>query len=285
VPVGISGQLHIGGAGLARGYLNLPDLTAEKFIPNPFSSEAGSRLYSSGDVARYLPSGDIELLGRDDHQVKIRGFRIEPGEIENALAQHSGVSASVVVARGNGPETAPGGAQPRESAKQLVAYIVSRAGWTVSIDELCSFLKHKLPEYMVPSAFVELDALPISPSGKLNRKALPAPGQSRPEHQDNFVPPRTPTEVLLAKTWAGVLNLEKVGVHDNFFEIGGNSLLAMQVISRLRDAFPIELLLCSLFENPTVAALAEQIDVLSWAGKRYEGSIRGGQGAREEIKF
>jgi acyl-CoA synthetase (AMP-forming)/AMP-acid ligase II/acyl carrier protein len=284
VPVGISGQLHIGGAGLARGYLNLPDLTAEKFIPNPFGSEAGSRLYRSGDVARYLPSGDIELLGRDDHQVKIHGFRIEPGEIENALAQHPAVSASVVVTRDNGTETAPG-AQPRESAKQLVAYIVSRAGWTVSVDELRSFLKQKLPEYMVPSAFVELDALPISANGKLNRNALPAPGQSRPEHQDNFVPPRTPTEALLAKTWAEVLNLEKVGIHDNFFEIGGNSLLAMQVISRLRDAFPIELLLSSVFENPTVGALADQVDALSWVGEKYEAPVSGNPGTREEIKF
>jgi amino acid adenylation domain-containing protein len=248
-PVGIPGELHIGGIGLARGYLGLPKLTAEKFIPDAFSDEPGARLYKSGDMARYLPDGNIEFLGRIDHQVKIRGFRIELGEIEAVLGQHPAVRETVVLAR----EDIPGD-------KRLVAYVVSDQKETTTISELRSFLKHKLPDYMAPSAFVFLDALPLTPNGKVDRRALPAPDQSRPELEPAFVAPRTSAEKTLVGIWAEVLRLEPVGIHDNFFELGGHSLLATQVMSRVRTAFQVELPLRTLFEKPTVAELAEVIE-------------------------
>ncbi len=208
--------MHIGGAGVARGYLNRPELTAEKFIPDPFSAEPGARMYKTGDLARYRPDGNIEFLGRADHQVKIRGFRIELGEIEAALGQHPAVREAVVLAR----EDAPG-------EKRLVAYVVAGAR-AADDDDLRRFLKEKLPEYMVPAVFVLLDALPLMPNGKIDRRALPAPDRSRPELDKAFVAPRTPTEELLAEIWAQLLDIERVGVHDNFFDLGGHSLLATQ---------------------------------------------------------
>jgi acyl carrier protein len=230
---------------LARGYLNRPALTAEKFIENPFSDEPGARLYRTGDLARYLPDGNIEFLGRVDYQVKIRGFRIELGEIEAVLDQHPAVRKVVVLAR----EDTPGD-------KRLVAYLVPNQEQAHTASELRMFLKEKLPEYMVPSAFVTLDALPLTPIGKVDRRALPAPDRSRPELGGTFVAPRTSVEERLAGIWAQVLGLERVGIHDNFFELGGHSLLATRVISRTCDAFRVELPLRSLFEAPTVADLA-----------------------------
>jgi len=200
VPIGVVGELYIGGTGLARGYLNRPELTAEKFIPNPFSGDPSSRLYRTGDFARYLPYGNIEFLGRIDNQVKIRGFRIELGEIESVLGTHPGVRETVVLAR----EDSPGD-------KRLVAYVVAAPAFFPSASELRSFLKQKLPEYMVPSAFVFLDALPLTPNGKLDRNALPAPDLSRPELEQGFVAPRTPLEEIIAQIWAEVLKVEKVG--------------------------------------------------------------------------
>jgi amino acid adenylation domain-containing protein len=267
VPIGVSGEVHIGGAGLARGYLNRTDLTAEKFIPNPFSEEPGARLYKTGDLACYLPDGNIEFLGRIDHQVKIRGFRIELGEIESVLGQHPGVREAVVLAREDDENpksktcTEPGRSiENLKSDKRLVAYVVPRREPAPTINELRSFLKEKLPEYMVPSAFVFLDPLPLTPNGKIDRKRLPALDQNRPEPEESYVAPRTPVEELLAEIWAEVLKLDKVGIHDNFFDLGGHSLLATQVISRVRNTFQVEVAVRSLFEMPTVAGLADAIE-------------------------
>nr|MBA3356212.1 amino acid adenylation domain-containing protein [Pyrinomonadaceae bacterium] len=249
VPIGVPGELYIGGAGLAQGYLRRPELTAERFIANPFSAEAGARLYKTGDLARYLPSGEIECLGRLDHQVKIRGFRIELGEVEAVLAGHKSVRENVVVTR----EDVPG-------EKRLVAYVIPKQDEASSVSELRSYLKERLPEYMVPSAFVLLQELPLTPNGKVDRRALPVPDQGRPELEKAFVAPRTAVEELVAGVWADVLRREQVGVYDNFFDLGGHSLLATQVISRVRVALQVELSLHSLFEEPTVAGLAERVE-------------------------
>ena len=250
VPIGVPGELHIGGLVLARGYLDRPDLTAERFIPDPFSREPGARLYRTGDLARYLPDGNIEFLGRIDHQVKVRGYRIELGEIETVLGQHAGVRDVAVLAR----EDKPGD-------RRLVAYLVPNEGQEPVIGELRRFLREKLPDYMIPSAFVTLDALPLTPSGKVDRRMLPAPERGRPEVEGVFVAPRTPVEEMLVGIWAEALGLEQAGIHDNFFELGGHSLLAAQVISRVRQVFPVEVPLRALFEAPTVAGLAEQVVV------------------------
>ena len=248
LPIGIPGELYISGAGLARGYLNRPDLTDEKFISNPFSNESGSRLYKTGDLARYLPDGNIEYLGRIDNQVKIRGFRIELGEIEAALSQHPVVRETVVIARENSA-----------GDKQLVAYLVPHQEPAPTNSDLRHFLKAQLPDYMMPSAFVVLEALPLTPNGKVDRRALPQP-ELRPELEPTFVAPRTPIEEILANIWGCVLGIEQVGIDDNFFELGGHSLLATQVISRVRNTLAVELPLRSLFETPTVASLAQQVE-------------------------
>jgi amino acid adenylation domain-containing protein len=250
VSVGVPGELHIGGAGLARGYLNLPELTQEKFIPNPFSADTHSRLYKTGDLARYLPDGNIEYLGRIDNQVKIRGFRIELGEIETVLSQYPHVQASCVIAR----EDIPGN-------KSLVAYIVPQKEQTLKVSDLRCFLKEKLPEYMVPSTIVILEALPLTPGGKIDRRALPAP-DLHSQLSDKYVAPRSPNEELLVQIWAHVLKVEQVGIYDNFFELGGHSLLATQLVSRIRNIFKVELPLRKLFAVPTVAELAHLIGQL-----------------------
>jgi amino acid adenylation domain-containing protein len=265
VPIGVTGEIHIGGDSVARGYLNRPELTAEKFIPNPFSNDPGERLYRTGDLARYLPDGNIVFLGRIDHQVKIRGFRIETGEIECVLREHPSVQDVAVIARKDetrDPST------PLRADKCLVAYVVIKQEHETCDIELRSFLKQKLPEYMVPSYFVTLDELPLTLSGKIDRKALPEPDRTRPGLGREFVAPRNPTEEILADIWSQVLGIEKVGVYDNFFELGGHSLLATQVVYRARDAFKVELPLRNLVEEPTVARLAEIIDEEK---KRVEG--------------
>jgi len=244
-PVGVPGELHIGGAGVARGYLNRPELTAERFIPDPFSDEPGARLYKTGDLARYQPDGNIEFLGRIDYQVKVRGFRIELGEIEAVLGQHPAVQAAVVLAR----EDEPG-------EKRLVAYVVPEGEAAPSVSELRSFLKEKLPEYMVPSAFVTLDTLPLTPTGKVDRRALPAPDRARPELEAVYVAPRTRQEEILADIWAQVLGVERVGVHDTFFELGGDSILSIQVIARANQA-GLQLSPKQIFQYPTIEGLAK----------------------------
>ena len=240
-PAGVPGELFIGGAGVARGYPGRPGLTAERFVPDPFGAAAGARLYRTGDRARWRADGALEYLGRLDEQLKVRGHRIEPGEIEAVLRRHPAVRDCVVVAR----EDAPGDTR-------LAAYLVGGA----DAGELRELLRGALPEYMVPGAFVALDALPLTPNGKLDRRALPAP-----EHglaQDSFMAPRTPVEATLAGIWAEVLRLERVGVRDNFFELGGHSLLATRMVSRVRATFGIELPLRAVFEAPTVGELAER---------------------------
>ncbi|HEX8189187.1 MAG TPA: amino acid adenylation domain-containing protein [Pyrinomonadaceae bacterium] len=248
-PVGVAGELHIGGVGLARGYLSRPALTAERFIPDAYSALPGARLYRTGDLARYLPDGEVEFLGRIDEQVKVRGFRIELGEIEAALSECEGVREAVVVAR----EEAGGD-------KRLVAYVVSAGGDVVEAEQLRGRLRRRLPEYMVPSAFVMLDDLPRTPGGKVDRRALP-PLATAQQPATAYVAPATPVEEALAAIWGQLLRVERVGARDNFFELGGHSLLATQMMSRVRQAFSAELALAPFFEEPTVAGLAHQVEL------------------------
>ncbi|NWF61302.1 MAG: amino acid adenylation domain-containing protein [Fischerella sp.] len=245
VPIGVAGELYIGGAGLAQGYLNRDDLTKEKFIPNPFYPHTPI-LYKTGDLARYLPDGNIELLGRIDDQVKIRGFRIELGEIEAVLSSHPQVQAAVVMVR-----------ELQSENKSIVAYVVSQQQ-SLTISELRNFLKQKLPDYMIPSAIAILETLPLTPNGKVDRRALPIPDLEQ-NREIEFVPPRTATEEAIANIIAAVLGLTQVGIHDNFFELGGHSLLATQVIARLQQTLNIELPLRSLLASPTVAGLSAAV--------------------------
>jgi aryl carrier-like protein len=252
VPIGVKGELYIGGERLARGYLNRPELTQEKFISHPFNNPKSQiqnpKLYKTGDLARYLPDGNIEFIGRIDDVVKIRGFRVALGEIESLLVQHPDVICQVVILR----EDQPG-------HKQLVAYVVSDNP-SLTQNELQSFLKQKLPNYMIPTAFVMLEALPLTTNGKVDRRALPAP--SHDIDLTNFVLPNTPTQKLIADIWSSVLGTTQLGIHNNFFDMGGNSLRAMQVMSLLRETLQIDLPLRYLFENPTVAELAAGFDSL-----------------------
>lgn len=245
VPIATPGELYIAGAGLSRGYLNQPGLTAEKFIPNPFS-DSGARLYRSGDRARYRSDGTLEFLGRMDQQVKIRGYRIELGEIESALHAHPGVQQAAVAVKG------------AADGQRLVAYVVSRTGAAVNAADLRNHLKQRLPEYMVPSAVVGLNELPLNATGKVSREALPEP--VAPER--GSAEPETPTQIALAEIWREILNMENIGIHDNFFELGGHSLLAARMISRANRAFAVEIPLAALFRNAHIASLSEVIEEL-----------------------
>ncbi len=249
VPIGVTGELYIGGVGLGRGYLKRGALTADRFVPSPFG--VGERLYRTGDLARWRADGTLEFLGRLDHQVKLRGYRIELGEIEAVLRSDADVKDAVVVAR-----------QDDAGDQRLVAYVVGQAAATADADvaALRAHLRQNLPDYMVPSAFVALDRLPLTPSGKLDRKALPASAPQQRAAMAAYVAPRTPGEEVLAGIWCELLALERVGVDDNFFELGGHSLLAMRVTARLREAFAIELPLRAVFEAPTVAELSKSIE-------------------------
>jgi pristinamycin I synthase-3/4 len=247
-PVGVPGEIHIGGAGVARGYLQSPDLTALKYIPNPFSDEPGARLYRTGDLGRFLPSGDVELHGRVDRQVKVRGVRIEPGEIETVLKDHENVRDAVVVVR----EDTPGD-------QRLVAYLVLRQ----PDDNLRAFLKTRVPDYMIPAVFVMMDKLPLTPNGKVDHAALPIPDETAFSSTKEFIAPRTPVEETLAQIWREILGVAQVGIHDNFFELGGHSLLATQVVSRIRKTLKVELPLRSIFDSPTIAELAASVESMS----------------------
>ncbi|MEO0489099.1 MAG: amino acid adenylation domain-containing protein, partial [Cyanobacteria bacterium J06659_2] len=251
VPIGVPGELYIGGAGVARGYLNRPELTAEKFIPNPFilHSSTPSRLssptlYKTGDLARYHPDGTLEFLGRIDHQVKIRGYRIELGEIEIALQQHPGVQIAAVLT-----------SEAQLGNQRLVAYIVPNAELSITSSELREWLHIKLPDYMVPATFVQLKALPLTPNGKLDRQALPALDLMQPDREGTFVAPSTAVEEALAQIWTQTLRLEKIGIHDNFFELGGDSILSIQIVARANQA-GLKLTPKQVFENQTIAELA-----------------------------
>ena len=273
VPIGVPGELYIGGVQVGRGYWRRPDLTRERFVPDPFSSEG--RLYRTGDLARWLPEGAIEYLGRMDHQVKVRGFRIELGEIESVISEDARINQAVVVAR----EDAPGD-------QRLVAYISSRSGEPPKIADLRARLSTRVPDYMVPSDFVYLDEFPLTPSGKVDRKALPAPENARPAPApDHFYQaPRTDVESAIAAMWKEVLRIGSVGIHDNFFELGGHSLLAAGVLSRVRDCYGITLPLRTIFEAPTVTAFASRIETLLWASRSAD-SVRDESGEREEIEL
>jgi hypothetical protein len=250
LPIGVPGELYLGGAGVARGYLGRPALTAERFLPDPFGTLGGTapggRLYRTGDRARWRADGNLEFLGRLDQQLKLRGYRIEPGEIEAALSQHPNVRTAVVLAREDSPDDV-----------RLVAYVVPEKAPPTS-DELRGFLQARLPGYMVPDAIVFLAALPRTANGKLDRLALPAPHAPEGVRED-YAAPQSPVEELVAGIWVDVLRLARVGIRDNFFAIGGHSLLATQVVSRIRTVMGVELPLRALFENPTVSALATRI--------------------------
>ena len=245
VPAGVAGELCIGGAGVARGYFNRPELTSDRFIRDPFNVDSEARLYRTGDLARYRKDGKLEFLGRMDHQVKLRGHRIELAEIETVLGHHPAVRQSVAVSR----EDVPG-------AKRLVAYVVLLPDTSRNPDELRTYLEAQLPSYMVPSTFVFLDNLPHTPNGKLDRRALPPPDGKQAGTVVRFVAPRTPVEEILAGIWGELLGVESVGAQDNFFALGGHSLLAAQLIARLREVFGVELPLGIMFEGPTIAELA-----------------------------
>jgi amino acid adenylation domain-containing protein len=240
------GEIAVKSRYLSPGYWRRPDLTEAAFLPDPKGGD--ERIYRTGDLGRMRPDGCLEHLGRKDFQVKIRGFRIELEEIEALLRKHPAIQEAIIEAR-----------EEESKSNRLIAYVVPAQGKAPTVSELCNYLKDKLPDYMVPSVFAFLDSLPLTPAGKVDRRTLPEPGTARPRLDTAYVPPRTLLEEKVAKIWAKVLSLDRVGVHDNYFELGGDSLLATQVISRLREAFHIELPLRALFENPTVASLAVQI--------------------------
>ncbi|WP_310488501.1 amino acid adenylation domain-containing protein, partial [Chamaesiphon sp. VAR_69_metabat_338] len=281
LPIGVTGEIYLGGDGLARGYLvgaasakpNRSELTTKHFIPNPFNRDSNKRLYQTGDRARYLPDGNIEFLGRTDNLVKIRGFRIELAEIEAVLNQHPAVSENIVIVAENMPDD-----------KHLVAYIVldRQQMPTPEIQIFRQFLKSKLPVYMVPTAYMCLEVLPLTPNGKVDRAALPTPDLIN-YHERDYVAPRSQVEELLTQIWTKVLGKEQIGIHDNFFESGGHSLLATQLMSRIRDNFQIDLPVRNLFEAPTIAQLARYIDTMCWAASVNETETTGLD--REEVEF
>jgi acyl carrier protein len=249
VPTGAPGELCIGGAGVARGYLNRPELTAQQFVSDPFSAEPGARLYRTGDLARYLDDGEIAYLGRIDEQIKILGHRIEPNEIEAVLDRHPAIASSVVIARGAACEE-----------KRLAAYLVMSNRVTPSAADLRGFLQSELPDYMVPSIFVRLPAMPLTANGKVDRVALPEPDAENTLRDEEFIRPRTPIEQRLATTLCALLNLSEVSVNDNFFLLGGHSLLGTQLIVKIRSAFGVDLALRTLFDAPTIAELSAEIE-------------------------
>ena len=277
VPVGVPGELYIGGAGLARGYIGRPGLTAEKFVPSPFATEPGSeRLYKTGDLVRYLPDGNIDFIGRIDHQVKLRGFRIEPGEIEMALRQHPGVREAVVVVREDGPDD-----------KRLVAYLVGDQAGPLASTELRAWLRRTLPEYMVPAALVTMDGLPRMPSGKIDRQALPRPGPAHTSEK-TYVAPENELQRAIAEVWQEVIGVDQVGLHDNFFDLGGHSLLMTRVQSKLSTLLNTEVSMIDLFKYPTINSLAQHlhseqretpgIDLVRDRAEKQKAAIRRRQG-------
>jgi len=261
VPVNVAGEIYIGGAGLARGYLNRPDLTAERFLPNSFDPQPGKRLYKTGDLARHRADGNLEFLGRRDHQVKIRSYRIELGEIEAVLNQHSDVREAVVVLREETGE------------KRLAAYVVANEAVELNASELRGHLQQKLPEYMLPSAFVLMKKMPLTSNGKVDRRALPAPDTAGPDLEKSYVSPRTPVEDLLARLWAKALGVRRVGIHDNFFELGGDSIVSIQIASRANKA-GVRFAPRQIFQHRTIAELATVLETTT-AIKSEQGLITG----------
>jgi amino acid adenylation domain-containing protein len=269
VTPGVMGELYIGGVGVARGYLNRPELTVERFLPDPFSGVSGARLYKTGDLARYRTDGTLEYLGRADDQVKVHGYRIELGEIEATLAAQPKVKSCAVMAR----EDEPGN-------KQLVGYVVSTADAVPSTDDLRGFLKERLPQYMIPVRFVYLDALPLTPNGKVDRKALPPPPKVT-SGAGKGGEPRTKTARTIAAFWSELLKVDGIGIEDDFFDLGGDSLIATGLVARVRATFGVEIRLASLFEQPTIAGLSEAVDMLVLTSRRPDTSAESVQ--REEF--
>jgi acyl carrier protein len=263
VPIGVAGELYIGGAGVARGYLHQPELTAQRFIPNPFDANPNARLYKTGDRARWLSDGNLDFLGRLDFQVKVRGYRIELGEIESVLERHPEVRKAVVVDRTDS-----------SGENRLIAYVVVDRKDDL-IPELRKYLQQKLPDYMLPSAFIVLDELPLTSNGKVDRKALPEPDVSR-NSESVFSSDQTPLERKLATVWSDVLGVTNIGVDDNFFDLGGHSLLAVRLFARLREMLGLDLPLRMLFEAPTIVDLAQRIENIIWAAKKSSPNIAGG---------
>jgi acyl carrier protein len=271
VPVGAIGEIYIGGAGVAMGYLNRPALTSERFIPDPFITDPHALLYRTGDLGRWLPDGNIEFLGRNDHQVKVRGFRIELGEIEAHFAHHPRVANAAVIAR----EDVPG-------QKRLVAYIISRGEVAPSAEQLRKELLESMPEYMVPSAFVALDRLPLTVNGKLDRRALPAPPLEAHVTRE-YEPPTGEIEEGLASIWQELLQVERIGRGDNFFELGGHSLLATQVAVRVRSRLSVDISVSAIFECPTLQQLATRLQTLDHA-RLMERLARAGDRAQDLLE-
>jgi amino acid adenylation domain-containing protein len=270
VPTGVAGEMYVGGGGVSQGYLRRPDLTAERFVPDPFAG-AGQKLYRTGDLAKRLENGELEYLGRIDDQVKIRGFRIELGEIEAALTQHRDVTEAAVLAREDSAQD-----------KRLVAYIVTNANPATLIEQLKNHLKTQLPQYMLPAHYVQLPELPLTPNGKLDRKALPAPTPEAALDAARHLAPRTPTESRIAAIWSDALGITSPGVIENFFDVGGDSLKAAQMVTALRATFVVDVGMRHLFERPTVAGLAEIVDVLAVS---TPDAARGLDDEREQIEI
>ena len=260
MPIGVAGELYIGGDGVARGYLNRPELTSERFVPGRFRGVAGTRLYRTGDLARYRPDGVLECLGRVDQQVKVRGFRIEPEEVEAELGRQPSVRQALVVAR-----------EDRPGDRRLVAYVVPRDGTEPVVDDLRSALRRTLPEYMVPTAYVLLREFPLTSSGKVDRRALPAPGREERKEERGYLAPQTETERAIAGIWQELLGVRAVGSYDNFFDLGGHSLLATQLLTRLRRQFEVDLPLETPFEAPTLEGLA--VAVLQWKADQADDEL------------
>ncbi|MBE2223592.1 MAG: amino acid adenylation domain-containing protein, partial [Anaerolineae bacterium] len=274
VPTGVPGEMYIGGDGVSRGYLNRPELTAERFIPDPFSTDPNAILYKTGDAARYLPDGNIIFIGRLDFQVKIRGFRIELGEIEAVITTHDAISEVIVIVREDDP-----------GDKRLVAYIISHdTNNPPEISAIQDFARKQLPAYMVPTAYVFLDSFPKTPNRKIDRKSLPAPDQSRPDIGDQYEPPQTDTQKSLEAIWCELLKTDKVGIQDNFFTLGGHSLLATRLLVRINDLMKVDISLRSFFEAPTIASLSEQIDTLHWLSQAPDSEFDTSED-REELEI
>jgi aspartate racemase len=259
VPVGVMGELYVGGEGLARGYMGRPELTAEKFVPHPYSEQSGKRLYRTGDWARYHENGELEFAGRKDGQVKVRGFRVELGEIEAALLQHPGVKEVAVLVSGI-----------EEDKKKIVAYVVAHEKEGLDRVDLREYLKTKLPEYMMPGSWIMLEDLPLTTNGKLDREALAAHEEESGTEAAEYVVPRTELEQKVAELWNESLGMEQSSIHANFFDLGGHSLIAAQLVSRLQQAFSIGIPLRLVFDSPTIAELAEGIEVLLWMAEQEQ---------------
>jgi acyl carrier protein len=266
VPIGIAGQLYIGGDGVARGYLNRPELTTERFIPDPFNSVLSARLYRTGDLAKYRLDGQIEFLGRSDDQIKLRGFRVELREIQSILNQHPGLKESVVVVSEDLTDVTSDQQKIETKSfkpdKHLVAYVVPKNN-SIIVSELRTFLRQKVPDYMVPRFFIQLESLPLTPNGKVDQRRLPSPHDSRQQHLQQLSEPRTETELLIAQVWEEVLRLERIGIDDNFFELGGHSLLVTKLVSKLGEIFRREISVRTLFEAPSIRTFAARIEELT----------------------